>query len=175
MLEIKNTFETTQNCADFYEEYCHKGKIMWSYDNFSQDGYPVDSFKSSMTTEQLLEIEFIKSNKEKLDKLMSERNNVLKSIFVNGQFSGYDGTMHTDHEDHRSYTCILFVNPEWQKLWGGEFLLYDATGEELVGGSTIKPGRLVIFPANMQHRGLGPFRLSALLRVSVAFQYKYEE
>ena len=175
MYEIRDAFETVENCRNFYDEYCHKGKIFWSYDNFSQDGLPVDSFKSSLTTDELLKIDFIRLNKEKIDSIMHPKGNILKSIFVNGQFSGYDGTMHTDHNNPKSFTCMLFVNPEWDKMYGGEFLLYTETGDEIVGGSTIKPGRLVVFPAHMKHRGLGPFRLSALLRVSVAFQYKYED
>ena len=155
---------------NFYEEYCLSGKISWKYNN-AIDPLPVDAFCTSMTQEDLLSIPFLSNTKNKVQDLVSILNNECRRVFFNGHPNGFDGTIHHDMEKIGSLTALLFVNPKWEKWWGGEFLLYDKEGEELINGVTFKPNRLVIFSSHLHHRGLGPIHTAlGTFRVSIAFQ-----
>tara|TARA_S200002703_G_scaffold18662_1_gene15193 strand:- start:300 stop:833 length:534 start_codon:yes stop_codon:yes gene_type:complete len=157
---------------NFYKEYCLSGKISWKYNNNSGD-YPVDAFCTSMAQEDLLSIPFLSQTKIKIQNLVSIFNNEFRRIIFNGQPNGFDGTIHCDYEKPGSLTALLFVNPEWEKWWGGDFLLYDKEGEELINGVTFKSNRLVLFDANLHHRGLGPIHTAlGTFRVSIAFQFE---
>jgi hypothetical protein len=171
LFKIIDDFCDKRELDQFYKEYCFNGKIQWRYDNGVEPS-PVDSFATSLSIEELLNIPFILDTKNKVDSLVEPFNNSLARVFINGQPSGYDGVIHTD-SFLGSLTALLFVNPQWETWWGGEFLLYNEEGTELLNGSTLKPNRLVIFSSHLKHRGLGPIHtINGVMRASLAFQYK---
>jgi Rps23 Pro-64 3,4-dihydroxylase Tpa1-like proline 4-hydroxylase len=59
-----------------------------------------------------------------------------------------DGNYHDASGLNRRINAILYLNPGWEDSWGGDFGLYDSTGDNLV--KKIKPlhNRLVIFDTN---------------------------
>lgn len=56
-----------------------------------------------------------------------------------------DGNYHDATGLNRRINAILYLNPRWEKGWGGEFGLYDSTGDQCL--KEVEPlfNRLVIF------------------------------
>jgi Rps23 Pro-64 3,4-dihydroxylase Tpa1-like proline 4-hydroxylase len=59
-----------------------------------------------------------------------------------------DGNYHDASGLNRRINAILYLNPGWQQGWGGEFGLYDSTGDKLVKKIEPLHNRLVIFDTN---------------------------
>lgn len=59
-----------------------------------------------------------------------------------------DGNYHDASGLNRRINAILYLNPGWQEGWGGEFGLYDESGEKLVKKIAPIHNRLVIFDTN---------------------------
>tara|TARA_R100001510_G_scaffold27813_1_gene24533 strand:- start:545 stop:1084 length:540 start_codon:yes stop_codon:yes gene_type:complete len=155
----------------FWENYVHNGKISLIYTNGLKE-YGIDSFCTGLTQQELMSIPFIENSKIKIDTLIKTMKQQFVRIFINAQSSGYDGMIHHDNIKD-SLTALLFVNPTWENWWGGEFILYNEDGSEILNASTCKPGRLVIFSSHLKHRGIGPAQITkGVLRVSIAFQYQ---
>jgi Rps23 Pro-64 3,4-dihydroxylase Tpa1-like proline 4-hydroxylase len=59
-----------------------------------------------------------------------------------------DGNYHDASGLNRRLNAIVYLNPNWQDGWGGEFGLYDSTGDNLI--KKVEPlfNRLVIFDTN---------------------------
>lgn len=83
------------------------------------------------------------------------RNYYVTSISTNIQPCGYDGSLHTDGPTNRHKTIMLMSNCYWEKEWGGQFQLINPD-KNLTEEYEYIPGRILIFPGNHLHRGLGP-------------------
>jgi Rps23 Pro-64 3,4-dihydroxylase Tpa1-like proline 4-hydroxylase len=59
-----------------------------------------------------------------------------------------DGNYHDASGLNRRLNAILYLNPKWQEGWGGEFGLYDSTGDNLIKKVAPLYNRLVIFDTN---------------------------
>jgi len=59
-----------------------------------------------------------------------------------------DGNYHDASGLNRRLNAILYLNPEWLEGWGGEFGLYDSTGDNLIKKVAPLHNRLVIFDTN---------------------------
>ncbi len=59
-----------------------------------------------------------------------------------------DGNYHDATGLHRRVNAILYLNPEWQKDWGGEFGLYDNKGEKLIKKLAPLHNRFMAFDTN---------------------------
>ena len=59
-----------------------------------------------------------------------------------------DGNYHDPTGLNRRINAIVYLNPGWQPGWGGEFGIYDSTGDKLI--KKVEPifNRLVIFDTN---------------------------
>ena len=93
---------------------------------------------------------------------------LLHRIDLNLQFYGMDGSSHLDSHE---YTIMLMNNSEWRPEWGGQFQLLDDQGNVIEEHSYV-PGRVIMFPSNIPHRGLAPlvksvFRYSTVFRVTM--------
>tara|TARA_B100000287_G_scaffold120100_1_gene112023 strand:- start:355 stop:948 length:594 start_codon:yes stop_codon:yes gene_type:complete len=101
---------------------------------------------------------------------LTNRTLYLDRIDVNLQHTGCNGTLHQDSapwdEQHR--TMMVFPNPVWEKEWGGQFQLFDKEGNELLEEYDYVPGRIIIFPSHLAHRGLGPLQ-EYVYRYSIVF------
>ena len=66
------------------------------------------------------------------------------------QVGGFLGS-HVDHsyamndDDLHVANCIYFVSPKWDETWGGETLLFNQTGFQIIKKILPKPNRLVVF------------------------------
>lgn len=80
----------------------------------------------------------------------------LKNISLNVQHSGCDGTMHIDSENENEITILMMSNSEWDSNWGGQFQILSSDGKEIIEEYEYIPGRILLIPSNVPHRGLGP-------------------
>ena len=88
------------------------------------------------------------------------RQCVLKALFAY-QFS-------------KNITIVYFAHDRWDTSWGGEILLYDFAKSRILDGAPPLPNRLVIFPSYLPHRGVQVSRMCPIMRVSIAFQCKFD-
>tara|TARA_B100000214_G_scaffold163245_1_gene117072 strand:+ start:176 stop:730 length:555 start_codon:yes stop_codon:yes gene_type:complete len=101
---------------------------------------------------------------------LSQKKYFLSQIQINVQHSGCDGTTHIDGQDPQK-TIMLMSNAIWQDEWGGKFQLLE--NDKVIEEYDYIPGRLLIFPSKISHRGLGPnikypyvYRHTTVFRVS---------
>ena len=59
-----------------------------------------------------------------------------------------DGNYHDATGLNRRLNAILFLNPEWQPAWGGEFGVYDTQGKDCLKRVAPLHNRLVIFDSH---------------------------
>jgi hypothetical protein len=86
---------------------------------------------------------------------ISENDIILRSQVVNAQTRGQDSYPHIDGDYKNMYTLIYYANNYWEKSWGGETSFYDRDAK-LVHSVYPKPGRFVLLPSIMPHRGAPP-------------------
>jgi SM-20-related protein len=92
----------------------------------------------------------------------------LDRIHCNAQSYGDFQEAHTDLCP--GVTAIYFANKDWPADWHGETIFYSDDGEphSLVAP---RPGRLVVFPGDMVHRGGTPSRKCFEPRFAIAFKF----
>jgi len=168
-----------------HEEF---GKGIWGFSNRSQSGDINTSFAADefcrKVNELISEKRFNESNVVYNlwnlinSKLEIEKNykNSLHRIWLNGGPPLFDQTIHEDSEDtySKDLTIIYFLHSKWELLWGGELLIYDVSKTRVTGGTFPLPNRAVVFPSYLPHRGVAVSRISPVMRISIAFQCKYD-
>ena len=104
----------------------------------------------------------------------------LERVDVNLQHSGCDGTLHIDANPHdtTTKTFMIMANPVWKKEWGGAFEIFNQDRKEILERHEYVPGRVIVFPAHLPHRGLGAelnfpyaYRYSIVFGVRNLFSY----
>lgn len=80
---------------------------------------------------------------------------------------------HQDTSTNDSLTALYFANSDWSFDWGGEVLIYNKEKESdiCIG---VKPGRLVLFPSNLLHKGGVPNRICTDIRLTISARYKMD-
>lgn len=74
----------------------------------------------------------------------------VKRIHLGAKAILQDDVKHKDCEDHENDITVLFyLNPKWNKKWGGETIIDNKKIE-------YKPNRAVIFDSKILHGGLAP-------------------
>ena len=97
---------------------------------------------------------FLKSVSEKFDILKLMPDPYFTGGGLNVTVSGglldvhVDGNYHDASGLNRRINAILYLNPGWQEGWGGEFGLYDETGDKLIKKIAPVHNRLLIFDTN---------------------------
>lgn len=79
---------------------------------------------------------------------------------------------HVDDPDPRSVTYLYYANAAWERAWGGETILY--AGAETVAVSP-RPGRLLAFRSNLEHRAGAPAVDAPTERYGVSVFYYRDE
>lgn len=91
---------------------------------------------------------------EAIEEVLEEKL-YLNRIDFNLQHSFCDGSSHVDG-DEGEYTIMYMPNLEWDtKEWGGQFQLFGDDGDVIEEHEYV-PGRVLVFPSEIAHRGLGP-------------------
>jgi hypothetical protein len=80
----------------------------------------------------------------------------LHRIDLNVQHKGADGCSHTDAENTEDLTIMMMTSPVWKPEWGGQFEIMNMQETEVASTIDYVPGRVIVFPGIIPHRGLGP-------------------
>lgn len=108
----------------------------------------------------------------KTNELFPGRNAVLARVHCNNQPYG---DLQRAHQDiNPGVTALYFANAEWNRDWQGEIVFFDRSEEPFYAVAP-KPGRVVIFPGHILHRGGVPSRACFEPRLSVAFKFTADE
>ncbi len=86
----------------------------------------------------------------------------------------YGDLQHAHRDVTPGVTALYFGNAKWIDDWQGEVLFYDLAGEPHQAVAP-KPGRVVLFPGDILHRGGVPSRKCFEPRLSVAFKFAADE
>ena len=100
--------------------------------------------------------------------LMSSTAITLRRVHANLHMYGDMQFPHTDLAG--GVTALYYANPYWNEEWLGETIIYDEHREPAYAVAP-KPGRLVVFHADIVHRGGVPSRECHEPRISVAFKF----
>ena len=85
------------------------------------------------------------------------------------------GDLQRPHQDITpGVTALYFANAVWSQDWQGEMVFFDRDEEPFYAVAP-KPGRVVIFPGHILHRGGVPSRVCFEPRLSVAFKFAADE
>lgn len=71
--------------------------------------------------------------------------------------------------DREDITILYYVNSDWHYKYGGETLFYSEKDTRLA--VLPKPGRFVIFPGNIEHKGSIATRICKEPRLSLALKF----
>lgn len=83
----------------------------------------------------------------------------------------YDDMQHPHHDIPGGVSAVYYANARWDNVWGGETVFFDESGDA-VHIVAPRPGRLVVFDADIIHRAGVPTRTCFEPRISVAFKFK---
>jgi SM-20-related protein len=92
----------------------------------------------------------------------------LAEIYANNH--GYGDHQHVHNDNDTGVTVLYYANAEWNDDWHGETVLYDRDREAHFVVAP-RPGRLLMFPAWINHRGGTPSRTCFQRRVAVVFKF----
>ena len=125
-------------------------------------------WKAELPIEMALRTPLFRDCVELTHRLMTESPLKLRRVHANLHMYGDMQFPHTDLPG--GVTALYYANPEWDEKWLGETVFYDQNREPLYTVAP-KPGRVVIFDADILHRAGVPSRESYQARISAAFKF----
>ena len=94
----------------------------------------------------------------------------LTRSYANRQTFGTEGYIHTDTERDEDYTCLVYMDPEWDVNWGGETAFYSKDMKEIVKSVIPSYGRAAIFKGNIPHCAKPVSRICPVARTTLMFK-----
>lgn len=91
----------------------------------------------------------------------------LLRCYANQHTYGVEGYPHTDGSADET-TIILYLNREWEIVWGGETAFYE--GGEIIRSVMPRYGRMVHFPSNMLHAARNVTRVCPKGRITLIYK-----
>jgi SM-20-related protein len=98
------------------------------------------------------------------------KNQILGRCYANGMPGGVEGDLHLDSNIESHLTAIYYPHPSWDPNHGGETLLFNATGDEIVAAIYPRPNRLAVFAGTIPHVARPMSRRRRELRVTLMFK-----
>jgi hypothetical protein len=83
---------------------------------------------------------------------------------------GYGEYQHIHYDRSAGVTVIYYVNAEWDPDWQGETLFFDHSQDAHYAVAP-QPGRLLMFPSSLLHRGGVPSRMCTERRLVMVLKY----
>lgn len=100
-----------------------------------------------------------------------ENEYVLRRSYINMSHYGDMAYPHRDCAlEGKDMTILYYVNKEWDYRWGGETIFY--ANHESQNIVMPKPGRFLIFPGYIEHKGAVPTRECVNSRFTFALKYR---
>jgi SM-20-related protein len=94
----------------------------------------------------------------------------LARCYANGMSGGVEGGLHLDSNIESHLTAIYYPHPAWGPDFGGETLLFNPAGDEIVAAIYPKPNRLAVFSGTIPHVARPMSRKRPELRVTLMFK-----
>ena len=94
----------------------------------------------------------------------------LSRCYANGMSGGVEGGLHLDSNVETHLTSIYYPHPVWSPNFGGETLLFNAAGDEIVAAIYPKPNRLAVFAGTIPHVARPMSRRRSELRITLMFK-----
>ena len=94
----------------------------------------------------------------------------LSRCYANAMAGGVEGGLHLDSNVETHLTSIYYPHPAWSPNFGGETLLFNTAGDEIVAAIYPKPNRLAIFAGTIPHVARPMSRRRPELRITLMFK-----
>jgi SM-20-related protein len=94
----------------------------------------------------------------------------LARCYANGMPGGVEGGLHLDSNIETHLTSIYYPHPEWSPNFGGETLMFNETGDEILAAIYPRPNRLVVFAGTIPHVARPSSRKRPELRITLMFK-----
>ena len=94
----------------------------------------------------------------------------LARCYANGMPGGVEGGLHLDSNIDSHLTAIYYPHPAWGPNFGGETLLFNAAGDEILAAIYPKPNRLAVFSGAIPHVARPMSRKRPELRITLMFK-----
>ncbi len=98
------------------------------------------------------------------------QGNALARCYANGMPGGVEGALHLDSNIESHLTCIYYAHPEWKPDFGGETVLFNPAGDDIIGSIYPRPNRLAVFAGTIPHVARPMSRRCNGLRISLMFK-----
>jgi hypothetical protein len=108
------------------------------------------------------------------------KNYKLDRVYLNGQYFGMPGAPHIDGDEPNQYTFLVYMNSDWNILWGGATVFLDRyvdleTKAVVVGGNDNKSffpstNTGLLFPSNIFHFAESPSKECNEFRITLAYK-----
>jgi SM-20-related protein len=98
------------------------------------------------------------------------KNQALGRCYANGMPGGVEGGLHLDSNIESHLTAIYYPHQSWEANHGGETLLFNATGDEIIAAIYPRPNRLAVFSGTIPHVARPMTRRRPELRVTLMFK-----
>ena len=105
---------------------------------------------------------------------------ILHRAYFNGSFYGMAGFPHYDSEEPNRFTFLVYLNEEWNFLWGGQTIFFDRfvnteSKQVEVNSQNHKSffpvwNTALFFPGNIFHYAESPTRDCQDIRLTLAFK-----
>jgi Rps23 Pro-64 3,4-dihydroxylase Tpa1-like proline 4-hydroxylase len=146
-------------------------------DHDSADTRHVRHWRRDFTPEALIANPVIRVWRQEVEdqtaELYPDAKGDLREAYCNNH--GYGDHQHPHVDGVTGLTVLYYVNADWQPDWQGETVLFD-TAQDAHHAVAPHPGRLLIFPSNILHRGGTPSRTCSERRLVFVLKFKgYEE
>lgn len=92
---------------------------------------------------------------------------VIDRVYINAGFPGSPSLWHVDENLVGDWTIVVMGSSVWDRSWFGEFLV---TNNGVVSGIEYKPGRILVFPAELEHRAVAASPLAGVTRYTYAIK-----
>jgi len=165
--------------ANVYDNLISKDKLIeiekyvsqFEYSRFETDteeyDFKTDTYDFKKNDPFLLEVQ-----KLFWDKLKNNVDIIITRLYCNKLLAGDSPTSHYDGPSEADTTVLVYANTQWDHNEGGETLFYNED-KEIVQAIVPKPGRVVIFPANILHSARPPLPYVTKPRYTIAYKYEY--
>lgn len=98
------------------------------------------------------------------------KNQALSRCYANGMPGGVEGGLHLDSNIETHLTAIYYPHQSWDPNHGGETLLFNPAGDEIVAAIYPRPNRLAVFPGTIPHVARPMSRRRPELRITLMFK-----
>lgn len=95
---------------------------------------------------------------------------VLSRCYANGMPAGVEGGLHFDSNIATHQTSIYYPHLVWDPNFGGETLLFNDAGDEILAAIYPRPNRLAVFSGTIPHVARPMSRRCKDLRITLMFK-----